>query len=171
MNVMIKPAPVKHVRSRSTRRLRAPSRCSPQALGGGGRRRTPSANPRSRMPSSSRAAEDDGTRSAKTAANANGARCSAGEPPACACFWRGASASPGSMIPRLLTEVDIRFTAIGEASTRVDLEHRLLEEYGRDRRKGARDRFGMRRVAGRGCWPSIRRRSPSLPAADRGCSA
>jgi uncharacterized protein YndB with AHSA1/START domain len=32
--------------------------------------------------------------------------------------------------PNLLTEVDIRFTALGEGATRVDLEHRLLENMG-----------------------------------------
>lgn len=32
--------------------------------------------------------------------------------------------------PKLLTEVDIRFTALGTGSTRVDLEHRLLENMG-----------------------------------------
>jgi uncharacterized protein YndB with AHSA1/START domain len=32
--------------------------------------------------------------------------------------------------PNLLTEVDVRFTALGENSTRVDLEHRLLENMG-----------------------------------------
>lgn len=30
----------------------------------------------------------------------------------------------------LLTEIDIRFVAVGEKSTRVDLEHRLLENMG-----------------------------------------
>ena len=32
--------------------------------------------------------------------------------------------------PKLLTEVEVRFVPLGEASTRVDLEHRLLENYG-----------------------------------------
>jgi uncharacterized protein YndB with AHSA1/START domain len=32
--------------------------------------------------------------------------------------------------PDLLTEIDIRFVALGENSTRVDLEHRLLENLG-----------------------------------------
>lgn len=32
--------------------------------------------------------------------------------------------------PDLLTELDIRFVALGEKSTRVDLEHRLLENLG-----------------------------------------
>ncbi len=32
--------------------------------------------------------------------------------------------------PDLLTEIDIRFAALGENATRVDLEHRLLENMG-----------------------------------------
>lgn len=32
--------------------------------------------------------------------------------------------------PELLTEVDVRFTALGDNATRVDLEHRLLENMG-----------------------------------------
>jgi uncharacterized protein YndB with AHSA1/START domain len=32
--------------------------------------------------------------------------------------------------PALLTEIDIRFIALGEKSTRVELEHRLLENMG-----------------------------------------
>lgn len=32
--------------------------------------------------------------------------------------------------PNLLTEVDISFTALGDHFTRVDLEHRLLENFG-----------------------------------------
>ena len=32
--------------------------------------------------------------------------------------------------PNLLTELDIHFVALGEKSTRVDLEHRLLENLG-----------------------------------------
>lgn len=32
--------------------------------------------------------------------------------------------------PGLLTEVDVRFTALGDDTTRVDLEHRLLENMG-----------------------------------------
>lgn len=32
--------------------------------------------------------------------------------------------------PGLLTEVDVRFTALGNDTTRVDLEHRLLENMG-----------------------------------------
>ncbi len=32
--------------------------------------------------------------------------------------------------PLLLTEVEIRFTAIGQNTTRVELEHRLLENFG-----------------------------------------
>ncbi len=32
--------------------------------------------------------------------------------------------------PKLLTEIDIRFVSLGENSTRVDLEHRLLENMG-----------------------------------------
>ncbi|ALA18058.1 MULTISPECIES: SRPBCC family protein [unclassified Chelatococcus] len=32
--------------------------------------------------------------------------------------------------PKLLTEVDVRFTAIGDGETRVELEHRLLENMG-----------------------------------------
>jgi uncharacterized protein YndB with AHSA1/START domain len=32
--------------------------------------------------------------------------------------------------PDLLTEVDVRFTAIGEGETRVDFEHRGLERFG-----------------------------------------
>ncbi|BCH21730.1 hypothetical protein MesoLjLb_15150 [Mesorhizobium sp. L-8-3] len=34
--------------------------------------------------------------------------------------------------PNLLTEVDVRFTALGGESTRVDLEHRLLENMGEE---------------------------------------
>ena len=51
--------------------------------------------------------------------------------------------------PRLLTEVDIRFTAIGEASTRVDLEHRLLENMGETAEK-AREILGSE-----GGWPGL----------------
>ena len=40
----------------------------------------------------------------------------------------------------LLTEVDIRFTALGENSTRVDLEHHLLENMG-DAAEVARQTF------------------------------
>lgn len=32
--------------------------------------------------------------------------------------------------PKLLTEVDVRFTAIGDGATRVELEHRQLENMG-----------------------------------------
>ncbi|WP_026227890.1 SRPBCC family protein [Hoeflea sp. 108] len=32
--------------------------------------------------------------------------------------------------PDLLTEVDVRFTALGDNATRIDLEHRLLENMG-----------------------------------------
>jgi uncharacterized protein YndB with AHSA1/START domain len=32
--------------------------------------------------------------------------------------------------PNLLTEVDVRFTAVGEGETRVDFEHRGLERFG-----------------------------------------
>lgn len=32
--------------------------------------------------------------------------------------------------PKLLTEVDVRFTAIGDGETRVELEHRQLENMG-----------------------------------------
>ncbi len=32
--------------------------------------------------------------------------------------------------PSLLTEVEVRFTALGEGETRVDLEHRDLERFG-----------------------------------------
>ena len=32
--------------------------------------------------------------------------------------------------PELLTELDVRFVALGEKTTRVDLEHRLLENLG-----------------------------------------
>jgi uncharacterized protein YndB with AHSA1/START domain len=42
--------------------------------------------------------------------------------------------------PDLLTEVDIKFTSLGEASTRVDLEHRLLENMG-DAGEAARQVF------------------------------
>ena len=42
--------------------------------------------------------------------------------------------------PELLTEVDIRFTAIGDNATRVDLEHRLLGNMG-ERAAQAREMF------------------------------
>ncbi len=32
--------------------------------------------------------------------------------------------------PSLLTEVEVRFTALGDGETRVDLEHRGLEVFG-----------------------------------------
>ncbi|MFI4950729.1 MAG: SRPBCC family protein [Caulobacterales bacterium] len=32
--------------------------------------------------------------------------------------------------PRLLTEVEVRFTALGEGETRIDFEHRGLERFG-----------------------------------------
>ena len=32
--------------------------------------------------------------------------------------------------PQLLTEVDVRFTAVGDGQTRVDFEHRGLERFG-----------------------------------------
>ena len=41
--------------------------------------------------------------------------------------------------PALLTEIEIRFISLGENSTRVELEHRLLENYGRSRRGHASD--------------------------------
>ena len=42
--------------------------------------------------------------------------------------------------PNLLTEVEIRFTPIGDNATRVDLEHRLLENMG-DRAAVTRETF------------------------------
>ena len=43
--------------------------------------------------------------------------------------------------PSLHTEVDVRFTAVDESTTRVDLEHRGLEAYGVDA-VAMRDTFG-----------------------------
>jgi uncharacterized protein YndB with AHSA1/START domain len=42
--------------------------------------------------------------------------------------------------PDLVTEVEVRFTPVGENATRVDLEHRLLENMG-DRAAAAREKF------------------------------
>lgn len=51
--------------------------------------------------------------------------------------------------PKLLTEVDIRFAALGEDSTRVELEHRLLENMGETAER-AREIFGSD-----GGWPGL----------------
>lgn len=44
--------------------------------------------------------------------------------------------------PDLLTEVEVRFTALGDGETRVDLEHRGLERFGADA-QAIRVRAGM----------------------------
>jgi uncharacterized protein YndB with AHSA1/START domain len=46
--------------------------------------------------------------------------------------------------PELLTEVDVRFVALGENATRVKLEHRLLENIG-DAAEAARQTFESER--------------------------
>jgi uncharacterized protein YndB with AHSA1/START domain len=51
--------------------------------------------------------------------------------------------------PTLLTEVDIRFTALSENSTQVELEHRRLENMGEAAHK-AREIFGSE-----GGWPGL----------------
>jgi uncharacterized protein YndB with AHSA1/START domain len=51
--------------------------------------------------------------------------------------------------PELLTEVEVRFTEIEETRTRVDLEHRLLENYG-DRAEAARNTLDSE-----GGWPLL----------------
>jgi uncharacterized protein YndB with AHSA1/START domain len=53
--------------------------------------------------------------------------------------------------PNLVTEVDVRFTALTANRTRVDLEHRLLERFG-----DAAVKVGEQ-VGGDGGWPAILR--------------
>ena len=51
--------------------------------------------------------------------------------------------------PELLTEVEVRFTSVDGSRTRVDLEHRLLENYG-DRAEAARNTLDSE-----GGWPIL----------------
>ena len=61
--------------------------------------------------------------------------------------------------PNLVTEIEVRFEAIGPDQTRVDLEHRLFDRFGAGR-GDARDlrRGGVRRAAGLGRHPPRVRR-------------
>lgn len=51
--------------------------------------------------------------------------------------------------PQLLTEVEVRFVPLGEAGTRVELEHRLLENY------GERAAAASERLDSEGGWQSL----------------
>ncbi|MBD9373592.1 SRPBCC domain-containing protein [Rhizobium sp. ARZ01] len=51
--------------------------------------------------------------------------------------------------PHLLTEVEITFTQVGTTATRVELEHRLLENMG-DKEAAAREAFNSP-----GGWPGL----------------
>ncbi|AWI58678.1 SRPBCC family protein [Sinorhizobium fredii] len=51
--------------------------------------------------------------------------------------------------PNLLTKVEVRFIQVGESSTRVELEHRLLENMG-DKATAARETFSSP-----GGWPGL----------------
>ncbi len=50
---------------------------------------------------------------------------------------------------QLLTEVEVRFVPLGEAGTRVELEHRLLENY------GERAAATSERLDSEGGWQSL----------------
>lgn len=51
--------------------------------------------------------------------------------------------------PEFVTEVEVRFTALGPKETRVNFEHRNLERYG-DKAAGIRNQIGAQ-----GGWPKI----------------